>query len=189
MRSTPTAACEIHTNVEPLDLRREAAVMEGFERFKRLDANHPNRKLVESKRPKQRLKQNSILDIAEKLSNKYKLPENREQKCIFDQNHPPHKEMRKAHIKLDIDGTCSNKKDTDPVDLLLSAERTIGQYPEEWIHIYTDGSAFKGTVNAGYGSRIQFPDKTCEELFDSCGAHRTNAEAEAIDVPVPLALP
>ena len=183
MRSTPTAACEIHTNVEPLDLRREAAVIEGFERFKRLDANHPNRKLVESKRPKQRLKQNSILDIAEKLSNKYKLPENREQKCIFDQNHPPHKEMRKAHIKLDIDGTCSNKKDTDPVDLLLSAERTIGQYPEEWIHIYTDGSAFKGTVNAGYGSRIQFPDKTCEELFDSCGAHRSNfeAEAEAID--------
>ena len=112
MRSTPTAACEIHTNVEPLDLRREAAVMEGFERFKRLDPNHPNRKLVESKRPNQRLKQNSILDIAENLKDKYKLPENREQKCIFDQNHPPHKEMKKAQIKLDIDGTCTNKKDT-----------------------------------------------------------------------------
>ena len=69
--------------------------MEGFERFKRLDENHPNRKLVDSKRPKQRLKQNSILDIAEKLKDKYRLPENREQKCIFDQNHPPHKEMKK----------------------------------------------------------------------------------------------
>ena len=31
MRSTPTAACEIHTNVEPLNLRREAAVIEGIE--------------------------------------------------------------------------------------------------------------------------------------------------------------
>ena len=66
-----------------IDLRREAAVMEGFERFKRLDPNHPNSKLVESKRPNQFLKQNSILDIAENLKDKYKLPENREQKCIF----------------------------------------------------------------------------------------------------------
>ena len=39
-------------------------VMEGFELFKRLGANQPNRKLVESKRPKRRLKQNLILDIA-----------------------------------------------------------------------------------------------------------------------------
>ena len=38
-------------------------------------------------------------------------------------------------------------------------------------------------MNAGYGSRIQYPDKTSEELYDSCGAHRSNfeAEAEAID--------
>jgi len=59
MRSTPTSACEIHTNVEPLNLRREAAVVEGVKRFRRLDTNHPNRKLVESKRPRQRLKQKS----------------------------------------------------------------------------------------------------------------------------------
>ena len=107
----------------------------------------------------------------------------RENKCHFDPEHPPHKEMKKPHIKLDIGDTCINKKNIDPVDLLFIAEKTIGQYPENWIHVYTDGSAFKGTVNAGYGSRIQFPDKTCEELFDSCGAQRSNfeAEAEAID--------
>ena len=56
MRSSPTAACEMHTNVEPLQLRSEAAVMEGVERYKRLETTHPNRKLVESKRTQQRLK-------------------------------------------------------------------------------------------------------------------------------------
>ena len=75
--------------------------------------------------------------------------------------------------------TCSKKKDTDPVDLLIAAEQTIGQYPEDEIHVYTDGSAFKGTVNAGYGARIQYPDRTCEELFDACGAQCSNFEAEA----------
>ena len=179
MRSTPTSACEIHTNVEPLNLRREAAVVEGVERFRRLDTNHPNRKLVESKRPRQRLKQKSILDIAEDLKDKYKVPENREMKCIFDQNLPPHKEMKKPLINLNLINTCSKKKDTDPVDLLIAAEQTIGQYPEDEIHVYTDGSAFKGTVNAGYGARIQYPDRTCEELFDACGAQCSNFEAEA----------
>ena len=129
------------------------------------------------------MKQNSILDIAEQLKDKYKVPENREIKSLFDHDHPPYKEMNRSHINLNIRGTCTSKKDTDPVDLLFSAQETIEQYPENWIHIYTDGSAFKGTVNAGYGARIQYPDRTSEELFDSCGAQRSNfeAEAEAID--------
>ena len=42
MRTTPTAACEIDARVEPLDLRRERAVMESFERYKRFDTDHPN---------------------------------------------------------------------------------------------------------------------------------------------------
>ena len=103
--------------------------MEGVERYKRLDPTHPNRKLVESKRPQQRLKQNSILDIADQLKDKYKVPENREIKCIFDHDHPPHKEMKKPHINLNIRGTRTSKKDTDPVDLLFSAQETIEQYP------------------------------------------------------------
>ena len=60
-----------------------------------------------------------------------------------------------------------------------TALSTIDKYPDEWIHIYTDGSASQGTTNAGYGSRIQFPDQTCEEHFDSCGKFCSNYEAEA----------
>ena len=33
-------------------------------------------------------------------------------------------------------------------------------------------------MNAGYGARVQFPDQTREELFESCGAHSSNYEAE-----------
>ena len=62
--------------------------------------------------------------------------------------------MKKPLINLNLINTCSKKKDTDPVDLLIAAEQTIGQYPEDEIHVYTDGSAFKGTVNAGYGAHI-----------------------------------
>ena len=178
MRSTPTSACEIHTNVEPLKFRREAAVIEGVERYKRLEKDHPNRKLVENTRPNLRLKKKSILDLAEDLQGKHRLSENRECEPLFDQDLPPHKELQKPQINVNLD-TCFNKKDSDPAELLIAAQRTIDKYPEDCIHVYTDGSAFKGTKNAGYGSRMQHPDKTCEEIFDSCGADRSNYEAEA----------
>ena len=56
MRSTPSAACEIDANVEPLGLRRERAVLECVERYKRMDFTHPNRKLVDTWRAPNRLK-------------------------------------------------------------------------------------------------------------------------------------
>ena len=40
-----------------------------------------------------------------------------------------------------------------------TAKKTIVIYPEEWIHVYTDGSAFKGIMNAGFGSRVEFLDQ------------------------------
>ena len=69
---------------------------------------------------------------------------------------------------------------------MTTAQRTIDTYPDEWIHIYTDGSAFKGTMNAGYGARVQYPDQTREELFESCGAHASNYEAEATAIEASL---
>ena len=34
-------------------------------------------------------------------------------------------------------------------------------------------------MNAGYGACVQFPDQAREEIFESCGAHSSNYEAEA----------
>ena len=50
------------------------------------------------------------------------------------------------------------------------------------IHVFTDGSAFKGTVNAGYGVRIEFPDGTGDEISEPCGDLCSNFEAEVIAI-------
>ena len=73
------------------------------------------------------------------------------------------------------------KKD-ESVLLMSTALETIDDYPTEWIHVYSDGSATNGTTNAGYGSLIQLPDGTNRELFDSCGKYSSNYEAEAIAI-------
>ncbi|GFR99339.1 hypothetical protein ElyMa_004526000 [Elysia marginata] len=70
MCSTPTAACEIHTNIEPLGLQGDAAVMNRVKRYKRSDKSHPNRQLIDTWKPAGRLKQKSLMDIATYLHEK-----------------------------------------------------------------------------------------------------------------------
>ncbi|GFS19554.1 hypothetical protein ElyMa_003292900 [Elysia marginata] len=65
---------------------------------------------------------------------------------------------------------------------MITTQKTLDTYPEHWIHVYTDGSVFNGTINGGYGVRIQYPDKTKEELSESCGSNCSNYEAEAFAI-------
>ena len=67
MRSAPTAACGIDVDIEPLELRREAAVIEMVERYRREDKGHPNRKIVEEWKLDNRIQQNSVLKIEKRL--------------------------------------------------------------------------------------------------------------------------
>ena len=133
---------------------------------------------VEAPRPPQRIQKKSILSIADSLKDKYVLPEEREPVSLFDINHEPFVQRREPKIKQHLIENIG-KKESDTLNLMNTALSTIDKYPDEWIHIYTDGSASQGTTNAGYGSRIQFPDQTCEEHFDSCGKFCSNYEAEA----------
>ena len=88
MRSTPTSALEIDANVEPLHLRRERAVLQSIERYRRLDKDHPNRKLVDSWKPKNRLKQSSPMNVAQNLENFHHLPSERQPDMKFSQLDP-----------------------------------------------------------------------------------------------------
>ena len=54
MRSKPTAASEINTN---MGLRRDTAVVNMVERFKRADGKHPNRQIVDDWKQVDRLQQ------------------------------------------------------------------------------------------------------------------------------------
>ena len=73
-----------------MHLRREVAVVETYERYRRQERDHANRKLVEHQRLTQRIQKKFILTVAEKLKEKYRLPENRQPLSIFYQEHKDH---------------------------------------------------------------------------------------------------
>jgi len=71
MRSTCTAAGHIHTNIQPLGLRRDAAVMEMAERYRRQEEHQPNKKIVKKWKESKRIKKRSVLK-ARFIKNEYK---------------------------------------------------------------------------------------------------------------------
>lgn len=124
MRSTPTTACGIDVDIEPLGLRREGAVIEMVERYKRSDQDNPNRKIVEEWKQDHRIQQNSILKIEKKLQEKHQLPGNRAPLQQFDKNTPPYLELRRPNIRTSINNAVS-KKHSDPVELMVAGLKTV----------------------------------------------------------------
>ncbi|GFR75152.1 reverse transcriptase-like protein [Elysia marginata] len=123
------------------------------------------------------------MDIATYLQEKHHLRNNRENLQHFCKEIPPHHRKYIANMRMQLIEETS-KKHGDPIDIMITAQKTLDTYPEHWIHVYmyTDGSVFKGTINGGYGVRIQYPDKTKEELSESCGPYCSNYEAEAFAI-------
>ena len=117
------------------------------------------------------------MSVANKLKEKYSLPEDRQPILLFDINSDPSKNLQLPTIKLQLVKDVKKKDET--VSLLNIALETIDTYPKQWIHIYTDGSASQGTTNAGYGSLVKFPDGSRSDLYNSCGKFSSNYEAEA----------
>ena len=63
MNTTPTSASGIEYKIEPLDIRRDAAIVTTYERYQRLE-HHPNTALMQTWRKKTRIKQQSYLTRA-----------------------------------------------------------------------------------------------------------------------------
>ena len=78
MKSSPTSACEIDSNVEPIEIRRKKAALEIHERSKRLEKTHPNKILVDSWKPQDRINKKFVLHKVQELKEKHHLPETRE---------------------------------------------------------------------------------------------------------------
>ena len=184
MRSTPTSTCEIHTNIEPLGLRREKSVLELYERTLRMPQKHPSRKLVENWKVKKKLKHQSILHHAHELRKKCHTGTERALTERISRV-PPNRRLLQPEIRPELLDKNVNKK-ADLVELKNAAEDTILDYPEHWIHIYTDGSAFKATINAGWGALICFPDGSNNKLHDACGTTCSNYEAELLGIQAAL---
>ena len=163
-------------NIEPLGLRREKATLELFEKCKREKKGDPNRKLVDEWHPETRLKQKSVLHKVLELQTKHNLPNQRQETITVCRDMPPHKELIIPEIRMTLVGNVT-KKD-DPVTILTAALKTIDTYPVDWIHIYTDGSADRGTSTAGYGVYFEYPDGSSGELSEACGENSSNYDAE-----------
>ena len=59
-------------------------------------------------------------------------------------------------------------------------------YSDDLNKIFTDGSAFKGKINAGYGARIEYADNSYQEIYEPCRVHCSNYEAEAFAINAAL---
>lgn len=177
LRTTPTAACEIEANIGPRDLHRQRSLVETVERYRRLNKEHPNRLLVDTWKPVERIQLKTLLDVEQMLSTNQHLPENREKDAKF-QGNAPWTTLRKPEIKTTLLDEKANKK-SNPTHLKQSTLETIQNFPSTIIHVYTDGSAFKATTKAGYGILLKYPDGTSSEHCDSCGENCSNYEAEA----------
>ena len=180
MRSTPIAACEIDCNIEPLQLRREKSVLESVERYKRQEEQHPNRKLVETWKVSNRLKQKSPLMVAEKLLEEHPMPEEREPETKFSLIAPWSK-IETPTIKTTLLDKNVNKNSEQNILKLCSME-TIDSYPKSWVHAYTDGSASKGTKTAGFGVYLKLPDGKTLDHSEACGKTCSNFEAEVMAI-------
>ena len=176
MRSTPIAACEIDANINPLDIRRNQTLVEASERYLRAEPNHPNRQLVETWKPCQRLQQKSPLELASSLSEMHHLPTDRMQESRFSQT-PPWEVNYIPEIKTSLLDNKIDKSTPQPI-LRTAAYETIDSYPSTSIQAFTDGSAFKATIFAGFGVFLKFPDNSSYCLSEPCGNICSNYTAE-----------
>ena len=110
-RSTPSAACEIDANLEPLDIRRERATLEATERYRRLPQSHPNKQQIDCWKSNQRIQQLSPIQASHNIMEKHHLPENREP-LEKVQNNPPGTTTKKANIKTTLLDSSLNRTPT-----------------------------------------------------------------------------
>ena len=104
------------------------------------------------------------------------LPTNRKNESRFAKV-TPWNETGAAEIKTSLTDINVNKNSM-PHILKATALETFDSYPTTAIKVYTDGSAFKATIFAGYGIHLKFPDGSSEDLCEPCGNICSNYTAE-----------
>ena len=145
-KTTPTSACEIECNIEPLDIRRDAAIVTTYERYQRLE-HHPNKALIQTWRKKIRIKQLSYLTRAATLLPEYNLSCSRE-KIATVAPQPLYRTAYQPTLCPHLIVKSASK--AYPAHILKSlAAETIDTYPNTMTHVYTDGSALKPVEQAG----------------------------------------
>ena len=168
------------------NLTRKRSLIETIEGYRRQEPDHSNRKLIEIWKPVGRIQLKTLLDVAKEMSSMENLQTMRELERKF-QNLPPWQHLHQPKI---VTSLLDKKitKEAEPNILKLCAQETINSYNTSAIRAYTDGSAFKATINAGFGILIKYPDESSSEYSDSCGTNCSNYEAEKIAIKTAMQL-
>ena len=116
------------------------------------------------------------MEVASQLSDKNHLTTNRKQENRFQVSNPWDNSMD-GDIRTNLIDTSVNKS-SSPLVLKSVALETIESYPKSAVQAYTDGSAFKATVYAGFGVHLKYPDGSEEDLSEPCGNICSNYTAE-----------
>ena len=125
-------------------------------------------------------KQTSVLHKVEELKESHYLPEPRQPIVRVPTNLPPSFPLKEPQIRTTLLDGCNKK--SNPTLLKASTLETIDSYPKNIIHVYTDGSAFKATTNAGLGIVINFTNGQKKEIANPCGSFCSNNDAERMAI-------
>ena len=186
MRSTPIAAMEEVTGIQPLQKRRDLKIVLQTEKFK-CQHSHPMNKRLQKPNQK-RIQRDSFVSQAKKLEATHNhLPKNPTPPDLY--SFKPWEETSCSGIKIYTKIPQLHPGDTqaDIVKRNITIDHCEERYPPEaWVHAYTDGSATKAVKNGGAGAFIKFPNGITSERSAPTGIHCSNyrAEVEALRMAV-----
>ena len=142
LRSTPSSACEIDANVEPLDIRRDRFAALTLERFKRMENDSPCKEMTAKWKQKNRIQKTSFLKKTSEITKEFQFPKNRDVSSPIPTRSPL---MQWTIPKISKELPQKADKSTPPNILKSIAYETIDRYPQSSIKAYTDGSAEEAT--------------------------------------------
>ena len=180
LRSTPISAMETETGLQSLEERRDSKILMQFSKFTTL-SKHPMY-LQEDKPIPERLKRNNFLKSAKTLYAKLNLPPiDRNATLPTYQEYPPWENENNPKIIESIPNIKVKEAMTIKEMEIITTRHIDLNYPSEnWIRVYTDGSAEEAVSNGGAGVYIEWPDGTTLERSFPTGKHSSNYKAEAI---------
>ena len=160
MKSTPIAAMEEVTGVQPLKSRRDMKILLQAEKFK-CQKEHPMKERFD-KPSRSRIKRDNFVSQAKKLEKEHisHIPSKTippiHNKC------KPWEDASLARVKIytKIPQIFPGDVQSNIVKCNIARSHIYDRYPEEaWTHVYTDGSATRVVSNGGAGVIIFDPDR------------------------------
>ena len=179
LRSTPISAMETETGLQSLEERRDNKILMQFSKFTTL-SKHPMYLQVDKPIP-ERLKRNNFLKSAKTLYAKLNLPPiDRNATLPTYQEYPLWENENNSKIIESIPNIkVKEAMATKEMEIITTRHIDLNNPSENWIRVYTDGSAEEAVSNGGAGVYIEWPDGTTLERSFPTGKHSSNYKAEA----------